>query len=289
MALARAEAVAVPLNTRLAAPELRFALDDCGAAAIVADADNLALAARARRRPRPIVLPVRGEGDSIAQPARDRARPAARRRRRRRARAPRRSSTPRAPPASRRASSAATAPTPGTPSTRRSAPRATPADVELFNLPIFGIGFLHFPMPGAARRRDRGPRRRLRARPRLGPAGGAPRDPHLPRADDDRARCSPSPGHEARDLSALEVVYTAYAFPERLRRAALERFGEVFVYMYGLTEAQLTCARRGDFAAEPTSVGRSMGVSAGRASLDPDGRRGRRPARSARSPSPAPR
>jgi acyl-CoA synthetase (AMP-forming)/AMP-acid ligase II len=41
--------------------------------------------------------------------------------------------------------------------------------------------------------------------------------------------------------------------------------------MYGLTEAQLTCARREDFAAEPTSVGRSMGVSEV-AVLDPAGR-----------------
>ncbi len=68
-------------------------------------------------------------------------------------------------------------------------------------------------------------------------------------------------GHESRDLSSLEVVYTAYAFPERLREAALARFGEVFVYMYGLTEAQLTCATREEFASDPSSVGRSMGVS----------------------------
>ena len=268
MALARAESVAVPLNTRLAAPELRFALGDCGAAAIVADEDNLALAEELGADLDLTVLPVHGEGDSIE---------------RLRATAP--GPPPGADDGDERAPATIiyTSGTTGLPkgvvrSHRANAWNAvnsvlgsprTPADVELFNLPIFGIGFLHFLVPAL-----------------LGGAtvvldGAFEPDRAWALLEERRATrtfLAPTmlsamlarPDHERRDLSALEVVYTAYAFPERLRRAALERFGEVFVYMYGLTEAQLTCARREDFAAEPTSVGRSMGVSEV-AVLDPDG------------------
>src|SRR5882757_1306183 len=142
-------------------------------------------------------------------------------------------------------------------------------DVELFNLPIFGIGFLHFLVPallgGATVVLD-------------GAFDPARAWELLERRRATRTFLAPTmisamlaqPGHDQRDLAALEIVYTAYAFPERLRKAALTRFGEVFVYMYGLTEAQLTCARREDFAADPTSVGRSMGVSEV-AVLDPTG------------------
>jgi acyl-CoA synthetase (AMP-forming)/AMP-acid ligase II len=268
MALARTGSVAVPLNTRLAAPELRFALGDCGAAAIVADEDNLALATELAADLGLTVLPVRGPGDSIATLR----------------------ETPPGPPPSaddgdERAPATIiyTSGTTGLPkgvvrSHRANAWNAvnsalgsprTPDDVELFNLPIFGIGFLHFLVPAL-----------------LGGAtvvldGAFEPDRAWALLEERRAtRTFLAPtmlsamlareGHEARDLSALEIVYTAYAFPERLRRAALARFGEVFVYMYGLTEAQLTCARREDFAAAPTSVGRSMGVSEV-AVLDPAG------------------
>jgi acyl-CoA synthetase (AMP-forming)/AMP-acid ligase II len=259
MALARAEAVAVPLNTRLAAPELRFALEDCGAAAIVADEDNLATATELAADLGLTLIPVRGAGDSVESI---------------------RATAPGPPPGADDGDERApatiiyTSGTTGLPkgvvrSHRANAwnavnsalgsPRA-PEDVELFNLPIFGIGFLHFLVPAL-----------------LGGAtvvldGAFEPDRAWALLEERRATrtfLAPTmlsamlarPGHEARDLSALEVVYTAYAFPERLRRAAIERFGETFVYMYGLTEAQLTCARAADFVAAPTSVGRSMGVS----------------------------
>jgi acyl-CoA synthetase (AMP-forming)/AMP-acid ligase II len=271
MALARAGAVAVPLNTRLAAPELRFALADCGAEAIVADAGNLALAGELAAELGLVLLPVReGDGGPSLHSLR--------------------ATQPGPPPGADDGDERApatiiyTSGTTGFPkgvvrSHRANAWNAvnsalgsprSPADVELFNLPIFGIGFLHFLVPAL-----------------LGGAtvvldGAFAPDRAwelLERHRATRTFLAPTmisamlgvPGHEERDLSALEVVYTAYAFPERLRRAALARFGEVFVYMYGLTEAQVTCARREDFAAEPTSVGRSMGVSEV-AVLDPAGR-----------------
>ena len=259
MALARTRAVAVPLNTRLAAPELRFALEDCGAAAIVADEANLALAQELGGELGLTVIPVRGAGDTIESL---------------------RTTEPGPPPGADDGDERApatiiyTSGTTGLPkgvvrSHRANAwngvnsalgsPR-TPADIELFNLPIFGIGFLHFLMPallgGATVVLD-------------GAFAPARAWELLERHHATRTFLAPTmisamlavEGHEARDLSALEIVYTAYAFPERVRHAALERFGEVFLYMYGLTEAQLTCARREDFAAAPTSVGRSMGVS----------------------------
>jgi acyl-CoA synthetase (AMP-forming)/AMP-acid ligase II len=259
MALARIEAVGVPLNTRLTAPELRFALGDCGAAAIVADEANLATANELAADLGLTVIPVRGDGDSIAglratepgpEPGADDGNEDA--------------------PATIIYTSGTTGLPKGVVRSHRAnvwnavnsalgSPR-TPEDVELFNLPIFGIGILHFLVPAL-----------------LGGAtvvldGAFEPDRAWALLEERRATrtfLAPTmlsamlarPGHEERDLSALEVVYTAYAFPERLRRAALERFGEVFVYMYGLTEAQLVSARREDFAAEPTSVGRSLGVS----------------------------
>lgn len=269
MALARVEAVAVPLNTRLAAPELRFALADCGAAALVADADNLALGGELGADLGLRVLPVRGSGPESLHRLRETA--------------------PGPPPGADDGDERAlatiiyTSGTTGLPkgvvrSHRANAWNAvnsalgsprTPADVELFNLPVFGIGFLHFLVPAL-----------------LGGAtvvldGAFDPDRAWALLEERRATrtfLAPTmlsamlarPGHEARDLAALEIVYTAYAFPERLRQAALARFGEVFVYMYGLTEAQLTCARREDFAPQPTAVGRSMGVSEV-AVLDPAG------------------
>lgn len=260
MALARARSVAVPLNTRLADPELRYALADCGADAIVADAANLARARELGDGLGLVVLPVRDDdGPSLHSL---------------------RATEPGPPPGAddgderEPATIIYTSGTTGLPkgvvrshranawnavNSALGAPR-TPDDVEVFNLPIFGIGFLHFLVPALL--------------------GGATVvldgafDPGrawelLERHRATRTFLAPTmisamlgqEGHEERDLGALRIVYTAYAFPERLRRAALARFGEVFVYMYGLTEAQLTCARREDFAAEPTSVGRSMGVS----------------------------
>jgi acyl-CoA synthetase (AMP-forming)/AMP-acid ligase II len=273
MALARAGATAVPLNTRLTEAELRFMIEDSGASAIVADREFLDLARGLRAAVGAVrtLVPVRDPGPD-APSLRDL-----------------RGFSPGPPPTDvdgeERAAATIiyTSGTTGFPkgvvrshranawnmvNSALGAPR-TPADVELFNLPIFGIGFLHFAMPTL-----------------LG--GGSlvldgAFDPArvwelLERRRVTRTFLAPTmidallavPGHEARRLPELQTIYTAYAFPERLRRAALDRFGERFVYMYGLTEAQLTIASREEFAAAPTSVGRSMGVSEV-AVLDPEG------------------
>jgi fatty-acyl-CoA synthase len=67
-------------------------------------------------------------------------------------------------------------------------------------------------------------------------------------------------GHEEYDVSTLHTLNTAYEFPERIRVRAAERFGDIFVYMYGLTEAQLCCSAAGEFAHDPTSAGQPMGL-----------------------------
>lgn len=264
MALARAGAVAVPLNTRLRAGELRFAIEDSGAGAIVADGENLevATALAAEVEAVRLVLPLAdggGEAPSLGTL---------------------RDSPPLPPPGADEGEELApatilyTSGTTGFPkgvvrSHRANAwnvvnsalgsPR-TPADVELFNLPAFGIGFLHFLVPallgGAAVVLD-------------GAFEPARAWELLERHRATRTFLAPTmisamlelPGHQRFDLSSLRTIYTAYAFPDRLRQAALERFDDVFVYMYGLTEAQLTCAAVGEFGPDPSSVGRSMGVS----------------------------
>lgn len=134
-----------------------------------------------------------------------------------------------------------------------------PEDIELFTLPIFGIGFIHFAMPtllaGATLALDRSfhPKRtwELIEKHRITRTFLAPTmvDSMLS-----------VPENKTYDISSLEIIYSAYEFAEKLRDRALERFGNRFVYMYGLTEAQLTCARPGEFANNPTSAGKAMGM-----------------------------
>jgi fatty-acyl-CoA synthase len=132
-------------------------------------------------------------------------------------------------------------------------------DLEFFTLPIFGIGFMHFALPtllgGGCVLLDRA------------------FDPHrtwelIERHRPTRIFLAPTmidsmlavPGSARVDASSLEVIYSAYEFPEPLRARAVKRFGDRFVYMYGLTEAQLTAAAPGEFTAKPTSAGKPMGL-----------------------------
>ena len=265
MALARAGALAVPLNPRLTEDELVFILQDAGVRFVVAAPEHLAVARALRERVPGVerVLlaggrPADADGD---EPDLDRL-----------------AASGEGPdgwavPDDRAATLTYTSGTTGFPkgvlrthaanawnvmNSALGSPRTT-ADVEWFTLPAFGIGMLHFAVPALL--------------------GGAT----LVLDGDFRAECAwdllereratrvflaPTmlssmlavPGHVARDLSALEVIYSAYEFPEPLRERALARFGDRFAYMYGLTEVQLTCARVGDLTAKPGSVGTAMGA-----------------------------
>jgi len=135
----------------------------------------------------------------------------------------------------------------------------SPADVEVFALPVFGIGFFLQLMPTLL-------------------AGGTivldrvfdPKQTwvQLERYRATRVFLAPTminsmlaiEEHEMYDVSTLHTLNTAYEFPERVRTRAIERFGDIFVYMYGLTEAQLCCSAPGEFAHDPSSAGRPMGL-----------------------------
>jgi fatty-acyl-CoA synthase len=132
-------------------------------------------------------------------------------------------------------------------------------DLEFFTLPIFGIGFMHFALPtllaGGCLLLDRAfdPQRTWELVERHRPT----RIFLAPTMIDSMLAV---PGSERVDASSLEVIYSAYEFPEPLRARALKRFGDRLVHMYGLTEAQLTAAAPGEFAAKPTSAGKPMGL-----------------------------
>jgi len=139
-------------------------------------------------------------------------------------------------------------------------PRSPDGDVELFALPLFGIGFIYQVMPtllsGGTVVLDRAfdPRRTWEIL-----------------AGESVTRCFLAPTmiaalldieeQEAFDVSALKTILVAYEFSERLRNRAIERFGNVFINMYGLTEAQLCAGAPNDFATDPTAAGRPMGLA----------------------------
>ena len=132
-------------------------------------------------------------------------------------------------------------------------------DVDLFNLPVFGIGFaMHIPpmfLAGGAVVLDRifDPARAwaLLEEHRVTRTFFAPTM---------LAAMLDVDGNEGFDVSSLHTVGVAYEFPRKLRERAFERFGaEKFINMYGLTEAQLFCTKPGEFALDPTSAGTPMG------------------------------
>jgi acyl-CoA synthetase (AMP-forming)/AMP-acid ligase II len=229
MALARIGAVAVPLNDRLTDAELAFIRDDAGVELTI-DASSLPA--------------LRGGGDpERTWPVADDA------------------------PATIIYTSGTTGTPKGVVRSHRAnawnvvnsalgSPR-TPDDVELFTLPAFGIGLLHFALPAL-----------------LGGATVVLDDAFdarrtwalLDGGDVTRAFLAPTmlsamlAVDAGADTTGLTTIYTAYELADGLRARILERFGDVFVSMYGLTEAQLTCTRPGAFTAKPGSVGGAMGA-----------------------------
>lgn len=264
LALARAGAVSVPVNTRLSEAEKRYILDDAAVRLLVANdefADEARRLAAASPTVEGVLLVGEREGGvpSLAELRETHA-----------GDPPTQASGDEAAPATILYTSGTTGFPKGVVRSHRAnawnvvnsalgSPRS-PRDVELFTLPAFGVGFLHFALAallgGATVVLDRAfdPARAWQ----LLEEHRATRAFLAPTMLDSMLSVA---GHEARDISSLEIVYTAYAFPARLRERALERFGDRFAYMYGLTEAQLTCAEPGGFAERPTSVGRAMGVA----------------------------
>jgi acyl-CoA synthetase (AMP-forming)/AMP-acid ligase II len=263
MALARIGAISVPLNSRLSLDELDFILSDSRTELLVVDPHLSEAAWNLARRPEAL------------------AAPAALREARREAAA---DGEPLEIADGELATVIYTSGTTGFPkgvmrSHRANAwnvvnsalgsPRSV-GEVELFNLPAFGIGLLHFALPALLGG----------ATIVLDDAFDAARVWRL-LADERVTRTFLAPtmisamleveGHAELELPCLDTIYTAYEFPDALRRRAVSRFGDHFIYMYGLTEAQLTCTRPGEFRAKPTSVGGAMGALRVRV-VGPDGR-----------------
>jgi fatty-acyl-CoA synthase len=262
MALARVGAVSVPINTRLTLPEKRYILENSDARFLIVD-DEFLDEARTLQAELPAVRGILATGADGRHPS---------------VRSLRETEPEPAPGAGAGDERGAatiiyTSGTTGFPkgvvrshranvwnavNSALGSPRS-PRDIELFNLPIFGIGFLHFAMPallgGATLVLDRSfePARAWELLERW-------RATRTFLAPTMIAAMLEVDGQHSRQIDALEIIYSAYAFSDRLRRRTLERFGERIVYMYGLTEAQLTCARPGEFSGKPTSVGRTMGV-----------------------------
>ena len=135
-----------------------------------------------------------------------------------------------------------------------------PEDVELFSLPLFGLGFIAQVLPtflagGCVvidRVFDPGRAWALIAENRVTRAFLAPTM---------IAAMLEVAGNERFDVSSLRSILVAYGFADRLRAAAEDRFSAAFFNMYGLTEAQLCCTAPGEFAADPTSSGKPMGLA----------------------------
>jgi fatty-acyl-CoA synthase len=263
LALARAGAVSVPVNPRLLPDELAFVVDDCAAAAIVADAAFVDVARDLRARCATVdrLLTVHvGDDGAEGEPLEDLL-----------------GGEQRAPVADVDPDAVATVIyTSGTSGVPKGVARShdanlwacvnaalgqprTAADTEVFVLPLFGIAFMFQVMPMLL-------------------SGGTvvldgAFDPVrtwtlLERHRATRVFLAPTmissmlavDGHERHDVSALRVLNTAYEFPPPVRERTVARFGPIVAYMYGLTEAQLCCSTPAEFAADPTDAGHAMGM-----------------------------
>lgn len=264
MALARAGAVSVPVNTRLTSGEKAHIVEDSRASFIVAGAQHLdeAFEIAASRGDGLGILATEGSSGAIAN-LRDLG-----------------ASDPANPPTDADGDDQAlatimyTSGTTGRPkgvlrshranswnivNSALGSPRTT-QDTELFTLPIFGIGFLHFLSAALVGGATVVLEREFEAEStwREIEAHGVTRTFLAPTMIDSMLAVE---DNRRWSIESLESIYTAYTFPSRLRERALERFGDRFVGMYGLTEAQLTCDQSRTFESKPTAVGRPMGVS----------------------------
>lgn len=264
MALARSGRVGVPVNGRLTADEMEYILRDSRVKSVIVDSDSLPRAIELRKRIGDLQIVLSGGGDLS---------PGVLELKQLQGAGNARTSGAREVPDEQTASIIYTSGTSGFPKgvlrTHRAnawniansalgSPR-TPQDRELFNLPAFGIGLLHFAIPallcGATVILDHSfhPDRVWQIL----------REQEVSRTFLAPTMIDSMLGSEQDDgdpLPRLQIIYTAYEFSARLRQRALARFGNRFVNMYGLTEAQLTCAQPGEFERKPTSVGKSMGA-----------------------------
>ena len=263
LALARVGAISVPVNPRLLADEIGFLIQDTEAGALIADAAFADLASELTCKYKTVDQSIMvNVGVDVTDGTRleeflegDEARPATD-----------------VDPAS-VATIIYTSGTSGVPKgverthdanlwaivNAALAQQRSPDDIELFVLPLFGIAFIFQVMPmilcGGTTVLDGAfdPERawELIERHR------ATRVFLAPTMLDSMLAVE---GHKKRNVSSLQVLNTAYEFPDRVRKAALARFGPIVRYMYGLTEAQLCVSSPEEFAEDASNAGRPMGM-----------------------------
>jgi len=263
LALARAGAINVPVNPRLLSEEVGFVLQDCGASAIIADDAFSATVAE---------LLAKHDGvDRLVTVNAPRCEPPGERLEDLLEGPDHRPGTV-VDPAS-VASIIYTSGTSGFPKgVERSheaniwaavnaalAQHRSPSDTEVFVLPLFGIAFMFQVMPmilsgGTTVLDGAFDAERIWE---LIESHRATRIFLAPTMLDSMLSVA---GQEQRDVSSLRILNTAYEFPERVRKGALERFGAIVAYMYGLTEAQLCVSTPEEFAEDPSNAGHPMGV-----------------------------
>lgn len=266
LAIARAGQVNVPVNYRLTNDETRYILENCGAGTLVADADQadraLELLGTVPGLERVILIGADApsldsvttldalvstwDGTAVSVPVDESAASSV-------IYSSGTSGFPKGVVKSHRANlwGAANAFI-GSPRTRN--------DVELFVLPAFGIGFVAQLLPtflaGAKVVLDTAfePNRAwtLLEEHRATRAFLAPTMIAAMLDVDD---------HERFDTSSLHTISVAYEFAPALRERTVARFGPILRNMYGLTEAQLAITDPGEFPADPTNVGRPMGLA----------------------------
>ncbi len=131
-------------------------------------------------------------------------------------------------------------------------------DTELFTVPLSGVGFANFVLPNVIE----GSRVVLtRFEPRtcleLIEAEGVSVAFF---AGTMLAAMLEVPGQEARDLSSLRLVETAYQLSDRIRQAIADRFGPIVRYCYGSSEGSNWAAPAEMFLDRPDCVGFPKGL-----------------------------
>jgi acyl-CoA synthetase (AMP-forming)/AMP-acid ligase II len=144
-----------------------------------------------------------------------------------------------------------------------------PGDVELYVIPLAGVGFANFVLPtllaGGRVVLDRFESATCLAlieRERV---------THAFLAGTMLAALLEQPAAAAADLTSLKLVETAYQLSDRLRAAIAQRFGPIVRYCYGSSEGSNWAAPAAHFSGLPDCVGLPKGMDDFRV-VDPDGR-----------------
>ena len=131
-------------------------------------------------------------------------------------------------------------------------------DIEMYSLPISGIGYIHFLLPSLFSGATVVLLPKFDARLAW---------ETLVKYQVTRAFLAPTMIQSMLDIEdhsqyqlSIHTLDTAYEIPDRIRKQIVTRFGENIFHLYGLTEAQLFSPSPGAFIRTPGSNGKPMGL-----------------------------